>query len=108
MYCKDDEDETEVNKEHLVKAYRYGKSYVPFISDDELKIVAAKRLALISFARNKDVCDLMFLIFFKKNNDTNGIRRFPATISSARAAQSLCRLLTTHTPPSPSMVFPVF
>jgi non-homologous end joining protein Ku len=63
-YCKEDENETEVDKEHLVKAYRYGKSYVPFISDDELKITAAKRLALISFARNQDVCSLFFSLFF--------------------------------------------
>ena len=48
-----DDDETEVPKEFLTKAYRYGKTLVPFLKTDEanMKLQTEKSLKVLCFVR---------------------------------------------------------
>ena len=56
-YHLHDENETQVDKEHLTKAYRYGKSLVPFLKTDEanMKLQADKCLKVLAFVRSSKV-----------------------------------------------------
>ncbi|XP_028404243.1 X-ray repair cross-complementing protein 5-like [Dendronephthya gigantea] len=50
-YHRDDEDETEVEKEDLAKGFRYGKTLVPFLNVDQqsIKLEAEKCLKVLCF-----------------------------------------------------------
>jgi ATP-dependent DNA helicase 2 subunit 2 len=52
-----DENETAVEKEHLTKAYRYGKTLVPFLKTDEanMKLQTEKCLKVLAFVRSSKV-----------------------------------------------------
>lgn len=57
-YHKNDEDETEVYKESLVKAYRYGKSFIPFVVEDDAQfkyVVDEKEFKVVSFTPRSSV-----------------------------------------------------
>ena len=56
-YHKRDENETEVEKEKLIKGYHYGKAFVPWQKTDDanMKLTAEKCLKVICFTSKDNV-----------------------------------------------------
>lgn len=63
IYRGIDDPDNEVSEEYRIKAYRYGKDYIPFTIEDDLnmKYVSEKEMSILGFTNKNNICRYSYM-----------------------------------------------